>query len=104
FGRVDAAVEALDQIRGLGQILRRGQRDPNGVDLLADVDGDDVGAFLRQAHRVAAALAARRARDERNLALDSPSPPYLISMNVEHSLSTLSPATARVNRPRALGF
>ena len=37
---------------------------------LADVDGDDVGALLGQPHRVAAALAARGAGDERDLALE----------------------------------
>ena len=40
------------------------------VDRPADVDRDDVGALLRQAHRVAAALAAGGAADERDLALD----------------------------------
>ena len=52
LGGVDAAVVALDQIRGLGQILRCRQRNLHAVDLLTDVDGDDVGALFGQPHRV----------------------------------------------------
>ena len=37
---------------------------------LADVDRDDVGALLGQPDRVSAALAAGRAGDERDLAVD----------------------------------
>jgi hypothetical protein len=36
---------------------------------LADVDGDDVGAFLRQPHSVTASLTARGSGDERDFAL-----------------------------------
>src|SRR5262249_1741611 len=57
LGGVDAAVETLDQISRFGQILRGGRRyQLDCVDLLADVDGDDVGALLRQPHRVRATL------------------------------------------------
>ena len=104
FGGVDAAVVALDQIRGLGQILGGGQRNPNAVDLLADVDRDDVGAFLRQPHRVAAALAACRAGDERDLAFNSAGhrlPLSIFRRNVEQSLSTLSPAGVVCQSPVA---
>ena len=73
LGGVDAAVVALDQVCGLGQILRGGQRNLNALDLLTDVDGDDVGAFLRQPHGVRAALAARRAGDESDLAFNTSS-------------------------------
>ena len=45
----------------------------HAVDLLTDVDGDDVGALLRQPHRVRAALAARRAGDESDLAFNTSS-------------------------------
>ena len=43
----------------------------------ADVDGDDVGALLRQPDRVAAALASRRAGDERDLSFDPSRHGYL---------------------------
>ena len=69
LGGDDAPVEVLDQVRGLGEVLGRRTHRRRGVEVLADVDGDDVGAFLRQPHRVAAALAARRTGDERDLAL-----------------------------------
>ena len=68
---VDPAVVPLDQIGGLGQVLRRGQRNLNAVDLLTDVDGDDVGALLRQPHRVRATLAAGGAGDESDLAFNT---------------------------------
>ena len=74
LGGVDAAVVALDQIRGLGQVLRCGQRDPAfGDNWLTDVDGDDVGALFGQPHRMAATLAARRAGDESDLAFNTSS-------------------------------
>jgi hypothetical protein len=38
---------------------------------MAQVDGYDVRALFSQAHRVAAALAARGARDEGDFALDA---------------------------------
>ena len=38
------------------------------LDIVADVDGDDVGALFGQPHRVAAALAAGGAGDEGDLA------------------------------------
>jgi len=38
---------------------------------MAQVDGYDVGALLREPHRVAAALAACGARDEGDFALDA---------------------------------
>jgi hypothetical protein len=41
------------------------------IDLLAQVDGDDVRALLGQPDRVAAALAAGRTGDERDLTLHS---------------------------------
>ena len=43
----DAPVLVLDQICGLGEILRGRMRDSQVVDRSADVDRDDVGAFLR---------------------------------------------------------
>ena len=52
-----------------GGVILEGKEvlDP-GPDRPADVDGDDVGALLRQPHRVAAALPARRPGDECDLA------------------------------------
>src|SRR6516162_1107168 len=83
FGGEDSAVMALDEVGGLRQILRRGRWN-RGVhdavsDGLTDIDGDDVGAFLRQPHRVAAALTACRPGDESDLALDTSGHDYLIS-------------------------
>src|SRR5207245_6349471 len=48
--------------------LRR-HRIRHRADLRADVDGDDIRAFLRQPDRMTAALAARCAGDECDLAL-----------------------------------
>src|SRR5437588_8222214 len=83
LGGVDAAVVSLDQVGGFSQILRRGGGDQiHGVDLLADVHRDDVGAFLRQPHRVRTALTTGRTGDERNLAFDSTRHRYLVSLLV----------------------
>ena len=83
LGGVDPTVVSLHQVRGLGQILRRGGGDQiHGVDLLADVDRDDVGTLLGQSHRVRTALTARRAGDERDLAFDSTRHRYLVSLVV----------------------
>src|SRR6185312_13573961 len=73
FGRDDPAVETLYEVGRFGEVLRRGCRN-GGVlhDRLTDVDGDDVRAFLRQSHRVAAALTARRPGDEGNFSLNAP--------------------------------
>ena len=62
----------LDEPRGFVEILGRRHRVTDGVDVAAQVDGDDVGAFLGQPHRVTAALAARRAGDEGDLSFDAP--------------------------------
>ena len=71
----------------------------HGVDLLADVDGDDVGALLRQPHRVRAALTARRAGDESDLAFDTSGHCYLNSSLVER----ISPKTAGIeSQPRTV--
>ena len=68
--RDDAAVEAFD----LSAVSARSSGVAAGavesLERPADVDGDDVGALLGQPDRVAAALPARRAGDECNLALD----------------------------------
>ena len=69
--RDDPAVVLLDQAGGLLQVIRRGERVTDGLDIMAQVDGDDVRAFFREPHRVAAALAARGARDEGDFALDA---------------------------------
>ena len=68
FGGTDAAIQVLDHVGGLGEIFwgRPGRR--RALKGLADVDGDDVGALFGQPNRVAAALTARRAGDERDLA------------------------------------
>jgi hypothetical protein len=74
---------ALDQIRGLGQILRRRRRHQESFDRLADVDGNAVRTLLRQAHRMRSALTARRPGDERDLAFDSPGHNYLNSLFIQ---------------------
>ena len=65
------AVQRLDQAGGLLQVVRAGQVVGQAVDVVADVDGDDVRALLRQPHRVAAALTAGGPGDEGNFALDA---------------------------------
>ena len=65
----DAPIEVLDHVRGLGEVLRRGRGRGRVLEPAADVDRDDVGALLGKPHRVAAALAARGAGDERDLAV-----------------------------------
>ena len=102
FGRVDPAIMALDEVGGLGQILGRRCRN-RGVlhDRLTDVDGDDVGALLRQPHRVATALTARRPGDESDFALNTSTPwltsiPYLIRpARLSGERPALSPNPAR---------
>ena len=69
--RHDVPVLRLDQPDGLLQVVRPGQRVLDRGDVAAQVDRDDVGALPGQPHRVAAALAARRARDEGDFALDT---------------------------------
>ena len=61
------AVQVLDRFGGLLQILRRGERVQVGLDLLADIDGDDVGALFGEADGMAPTLAAPRPGDECNL-------------------------------------
>ena len=68
----DALAELLDQRGGLFEVLRCRTGCRRVLELLADVDGDDVGALLGQAHRMAATLSTRRARDERDLSCYSP--------------------------------
>jgi hypothetical protein len=65
----DAAVERLDLLDRLGQVVRCRHREGDGVDLRDDVDGDDVGALLGQPDGVAAALTPGGPGDEGNLSL-----------------------------------
>ena len=70
LGRDDAPVQLLDEVRSLGEVIGRGRRDLRvAADRPADVDRDDVRALFSQPDRMTAALAARRAGDERDLAL-----------------------------------
>jgi hypothetical protein len=72
FGGHDPAVQSFDQVGGFSEVIRCGRRNAGVVaDRSADVDRDDVGALLRQSDRVAAALAARRTGDERDLSRNS---------------------------------
>ena len=66
----DASIEVLDHVGGLGEVLGGGGRRGGVFEPAAYVDRDDVGALLGQPHCVTAALAARRTRDECDLALD----------------------------------
>jgi hypothetical protein len=51
----------FDQPSGLVEVLRRGQGISDGVDVVAQVDGDDVGTLLGQPNRMASSLPARGA-------------------------------------------
>src|SRR5699024_1067821 len=69
LGRDHALAGLLDEGRGLLEILRRGHRVADGVDVLTEVNRDDVGAFLGQPYRMAAPLPACRPGDECDLSL-----------------------------------
>jgi hypothetical protein len=60
----DPAVQRLDFLDGLGEVVWCRHREGHRGDLCCQVDGDDVRALLGEPDRVAAALAARRAGDE----------------------------------------
>ena len=66
----DAPAGLLDEVDRLVEILAGRHRIGDAVDLFAQVERDDVGAFLGEPNRVAAALTARRARDEGDLPLE----------------------------------
>jgi hypothetical protein len=69
----DARVRADDvEVAQLGHALVHGAV-AHRVVVAADIYRDDVGAFLRQPDRVAAALATPRAGDESDLAFNSAS-------------------------------
>jgi hypothetical protein len=59
----EAAIHRLDEGDHLGELFGRALRVGDRVHLTAEVDGDDVGAFLSQANRVAAPLSTCCARD-----------------------------------------
>jgi len=69
--RDDPPVERLDLLDRLGEVVGGGVRIGEVRDRSADVDGDDVGALLRQPYRVAAALATGGTGDEGDLACDT---------------------------------
>ena len=71
LGGDDPAVQGLDFLDRLGQVVRRGHRVWHRIDLGGQIDRDDVRALLSQPDRVRAALAASRAGDEGDLALYS---------------------------------
>src|ERR1700729_858554 len=77
----DAAAEVLDRLRRFLQVLRGGQGVQVGLDLLADVDGDDVGTFLGQPDGMAPALAACRSGDECNFPFEPTCHEYLQSLS-----------------------
>ena len=64
----DALPFLLDQPGGLVEVLGPGQRVLVGLDVLADVDGDDVGALGGEQLRVRPALTPRGSADQRDLA------------------------------------
>ncbi len=65
----DPTSEGLDPAHRLGKVLGGGGRIErgDGVDTVRDVEGDDVGALLRQPERVTAPLPPGRTGDERDL-------------------------------------
>jgi hypothetical protein len=64
LGGDDPAVQGFDLFDRLSQVVRCCHRVGHRVDLAAQVDGDDVRAFLGEADGVAAALATCRPGDE----------------------------------------
>ena len=66
----DPPAGLLDLLDRLLQVLGRGHGVANDLHLTADVDGDDVGAFLSQADGVAATLAPGRPSNEGHLAVE----------------------------------
>src|ERR1700727_836567 len=64
----DALPFFLDQTSGFIQVFRPGQRVLVGLDVLAQVDRDDVGALGGEHPRMRAALSARGSTDYRDLA------------------------------------
>src|SRR3546814_4684211 len=70
LGGEDPPPEVLHQADRLVEVLPGRHRVDDGVHLLAQVDGDDVGTVLGQAHGVVPALAARSPCDERDLTLE----------------------------------
>jgi hypothetical protein len=70
----DPPVELLDLGGGLGEVLLGAERVVGRRDRLADVEGDDVRALLRQPDRVGPALAARGPHDQGDLVLDASHP------------------------------
>ena len=79
----DAPTESGHEPAGLGEVLGRGRWVLGAGDRSAEVDGDDVGAFLCEAQRVAAALPASCAGDERNLPVDASHPERPPSSEIE---------------------
>ena len=71
FADDDPAIELLDHA---GRLLRSDiarQRIAVRRDVLADVDGDDVGTLGRELHGVAAALATSGASDKGHFSVDA---------------------------------
>jgi hypothetical protein len=66
----DPATHVGDQPRRLVEIPRRGGRDDDRVHRTADVEGDDVGALLREPHHLRAPDPPGRAGDQRDLAVE----------------------------------
>ena len=79
LGGDNPPVQRLDLLDGLFQIARRRHPVGHRVDLLAQVDGDDVGALLGQPHGVAAPLAAGCPGDEGDLALNASGHGFVLS-------------------------
>jgi hypothetical protein len=67
----NAAAGLLDEFGGLLEVLGRRHRVSDRRDVLAEVDSDDVGAFLGKPNRVTSALPTGSTGDERDLSLYS---------------------------------
>ena len=106
--RHDPPVQGLDLADRLGQVLLGGQRvGRHGRDRPGDVDRDDVRALLGEPDGVAAALAARRAGDESDLALHPSwhqqlllSRGLLLGSAVPPAMATPAAAGPRLQPPR----
>ena len=67
----DAAPLLFDQFDRLVQVIGRGRPVLDGVEPVAEVDGDDVRSLRGQAHGVRTTLPARRTGNERHLAVET---------------------------------
>ncbi len=106
FERHDPTVETLDQLDRFGHVFRCCRGDLRVLpDRTADVERDDIRAFLREPHRVTTPLTTSRPSDERDLSFNSPCHDPPLALRIERllgaELSELS--TYFPNCPKRIG-